>query len=142
MRTLDRTPAPRRALVITGALLILCAGLAHAEESWGGRDPQRRDAMLRERAEAMSRLSSRQRQDYFAALRLMEQRQSSARLDQLSQAERCLEQARGVPAVESCQRSLQDQNRQLHRQRMAELGELQGRFGLPSWQPRQRRQGA
>lgn len=123
-------------------MLILCAGLAQAEETWGGRDPQRRDAMLRERAEAMSRLSSRQRQDYFAALRSMEQRQSVARLDQLSQAERCFERASGVPAVETCQRSLQEQHRQLRRQRMAELRDLQGRFGLPSWQPRQRRQGA
>jgi hypothetical protein len=142
MRTLERSPAPRRTLLLTGTLLILCAGLAHAEETWGGRDPQRRDAMLRERAEAMSRLSSRQRQDYFAALRSMEQRQSSARLDQLSQAERCLEQARGVPAVETCQRSMQEQKRQLRRQRMAELRDLQSRFNLPSWQPRQQRQGA
>jgi hypothetical protein len=115
-----------RPLLLASALLLLASPL-HGIAAQG----EGREAMQRQRAEAMSRLSSQQRQQYFAARRQLEQRQATQRLEQLDQAERCLLQARGVSAVEICQkRSIQD--RQTSRQgRMRELGELHSRFNLP-----------
>lgn len=139
MRSLPPTTTPARLrrgsrpLLALGVLLALSGGQASAQAPWDGPDPQRRDAMLRQQAEAMARFSSRQRRDYFEARRELERRQSGQRLDQLSRVERCLEQARGVPAVERCQRSLQDQRLQQRRQEMADLADLQRRFGLPGW---------
>jgi hypothetical protein len=92
---------------------------------------QRREAMQRQQAEAMSRLSTSRRQQYFAARRDLEKRFASQRLDQLSQAERCIVPARDLAAVETCQTSLQKEVRQQRRQQMADLAELQRRFGLP-----------
>jgi type IV secretory pathway TrbL component len=118
-------------LPLAVALLIL-----GASQVGGGAvlaDPARREAIQRQQAEAMSRLSTSQRQQYFAARRNLEQRSANQRLEQLSQAERCIVAARDVAAVESCQRSQQQQAMQQRRQQMADLAELQRRFGLPGW---------
>jgi hypothetical protein len=97
------------------------------------RNPERREAMQRQQAEAMSRLSASQRQQYFAARRELEQRGARQRLEQLSQAERCLVPARDLTAVERCQRTQQQQAMQQRRQQMADLAQLRRRFGLPGW---------
>jgi len=107
---------------------------------------ERREAMQRQQAEALSRLSTSRRQQYFAARRDLEKRFASQRLDQLSQAERCIVPACDLAAVETCQTSLQKEARQQRRQQMADLAELQRRFGLPdslkgAQQPKQK-QGA
>jgi hypothetical protein len=121
-------PAP---LLLAGTLLILGisqAGTAAFAEgtSYGRRpNPERREAMQRQQAEAIAKLSSQQRQAYFAARRQLEQRVSVERLDQLSQAERCM-----VPAQAMEQR----------RRWMTERAELQRRFGLPGWGKDQRQQ--
>lgn len=139
-------PSKRRphSPLLAAALLILGAsqagGAALAEGNAYGqrpdperRDPERREAMQRQQAEAMSRLSTSQRQQYFAARRNLEQRSAKQRLEQLSQAERCILTARDLAAVESCQRSQQQQAMQQRRQQMADLAELRRRFGLPGW---------
>lgn len=115
-----------RPLLLAAALLLLASPL-HAIAAQG----EGREAMQRQRAEAMSRLSSQQRRQYFTAWRQLEQRQTTQRLAQLDQAERCMVQARDVPAVEVCQRSFVEGERTLRQTRMRELGELQSRFNLP-----------
>jgi len=106
---------------------------AFAEGTGYGRrpNPERRETMQRQQAEAISKLSSQQRQAYFAARRQLEQRVSVERLEQLSQAERCMVPARDVDALQSCQRNLQDQAMEQRRRWMSERAELQRRFGLP-----------
>lgn len=147
--TMARPPAAR--LLLAGTLLILSFGLAggpalaeNDSEGYGRRaHPERREARQRQQAEAMAKLGPRQRQQYFAARRQLEQHLSAQRLDQLQQAERCLVPARDVPAIERCQQSLKQQAMEAHRQRMRELAELQERFGLPGWSKRpQQKQGA
>ena len=117
-----------RPLLLAAALLLLASPLhALAAQDEG------REALQRQRAEAMGRLSTQQRQQYFAAWRQLEQRQASQRLEQLEQSERCLVQARDVSAVETCQKRFIQGERTLRQARMRELGELQGRFNLPGW---------
>ncbi len=136
-------PAP---LLLAGTLLILvisqAGNAAFAAGSGYGRhpNPERREAMQRQQAEAIAKLSSQQRQAYFAARLQLEQRVSVERLDQLSQAERCMVPARDVDALQSCQRNLQDQAIEQRRRWMTERAELQRRFGLPGWGKDQRRQ--
>lgn len=136
-------PAP---LLLAGTLLILgisqAGTAAFAEGTSFGRspNPERREAMQRQQAEAMAKLSSQQRQAYFAARLQLEQRVSVERLDQLSQAERCMVPARDVDALQSCQRNLQDQAMEQRRRWMTERAELQRRFGLPGWGKDQRQQ--
>jgi len=96
--------------------------------------------MQRQQAEAMSRLSATRRQQYFADLSQLEKRISSQQLDQLKKAEGCFVKARDLPAIESCQRSQQDQAMEQRRRWMTERAELQRRFGMPSWGKDQRQQ--
>lgn len=111
----------------------LTGGPALAEAEGYGRRPkaERREVRQRQQAEAMAKLSPLQRQQYFAARRQLVQRQSSQRLDQLQQAERCLVPARDVTAIERCQQTLKRQAMEAHRARMRELAELQERYNLP-----------
>jgi hypothetical protein len=127
------SPLLAAALLILGASLAGGAALAEGNAYGQRPDPARREAMQRQQAEAMSRLSTSQRQQYFAARRNLEQRSANQRLEQLSQAERCIVPARDLAAVESCQRSQQQQAMQQRRQQMADLAELRRRFGLPGW---------
>jgi hypothetical protein len=110
--------------------------------SYGRRpNPERREARQLQQAEAIAKLSIQQRQAYFAARRQLEQRVAVERLEQLSQAERCMVPARDVDALQSCQRNLQDQAMQQQRRRwMTERAELQRRFGMPGWSKDQRQQ--
>lgn len=121
---------------LAAALLLLCSGPLLAQSQSGSPagqrpNPERREALQRQQAEAMIRLSATRRQQYFAASRDLEKRFASKRLDQLSQAERCIVPARDLAAVETCQTKLQKEDRQLRRQFMADQAELQRRFGLP-----------
>jgi hypothetical protein len=119
------------ALLCSSPLLAQTQTQTQAKPQW--RNPERREAMQRQQAEAMSRLSASQRQQYFAARRELEQRGARQRLEQLSQAERCLVPARDLTAVERCQRTQQQQAMQQRRQQMADLAQLRRRFGLPGW---------
>ena len=119
---------PRRSAPLLLAVALLLPGLGQASPAHAERQ--------RPQAEAMAKLSSEQRQAYFAALRQLEQRLAAERLAQLSQSERCLVPAKGVAAIETCQRNLQEQRREQRRRWMAERADLQRRFGLPGWNPR------
>jgi len=130
---------------LAGALLLLCSGPLWAQSQSGSPavqrpNPERREAMQRQQAEAMSRLSATRRQQYFADLSQLEKRISSQQLDQLKKAEGCFVKARDLPAIESCQRSQQDQAMEQRRRWMTERAELQRRFGMPSWGKDQRQQ--
>ena len=121
---------------LAAALLLLCSGPLLAQSQSGSPavqrpNPERREALQRQQAEAMSRLSATRRQQYFADRRELEKRISSQRLSQLSKAEGCFVKARDLAAVPSCQRSQHQEVRQQRRQQMAELAELQRRYGLP-----------
>ena len=121
---------------LAAALLLLCSGPLLAQSQSGSPavqrpNPERREALQRQQAEAMSRLSATRRQQYFADRRELEKRISSQRLSQLSKAEGCFVKARDLAAVQSCQRSQYQEVRQQRRQQMAELAELQRRYGLP-----------
>ncbi|MCP9776706.1 MULTISPECIES: hypothetical protein [unclassified Cyanobium] len=121
---------------MAAALLLLCSGPLLAQSQSGSPagqrpNPERREALQRQQAEAMSRLSVTRRQQYFADRRQLEKRISSQRLSQLSKAEGCFVKARDLAAVQSCQRSQHQEVRQQRRQQMAELAELQRRYGLP-----------
>ncbi len=121
---------------LAAALLLLCSGPLLAQSQSGSPagqrpNPERREALQRQQAEAMSRLSATRRQQYFAERRQLEKRISSQRLDQLNKAESCFVKARDLPAVQGCQRSQHQEVRQQRRQQMAEFAELQRRYGLP-----------
>ena len=121
---------------LAAALLLLCSGPLLAQSQSGSPavqrpNPERREALQRQQAEAMSRLSATRRQQYFADRRQLEKRISSQRLSQLSKAEGCFVKARDLAAIQSCQRSQHQEVRQQRRQQMAELAELQRRYGLP-----------
>ena len=134
---------------LAAALFLLCSGPLLAQSQSGSPavqrpNPERREALQRQQAEAMSRLGATRRQQYFADRRQLEKRISSQRLDQLGKAEGCFVKARDLPAIESCQRSQQDQAMEQRRRWMTERAELQRRFGLPGWgkDRRQQKQGA
>ena len=121
---------------LAAALLFLCSGPLLAQSQSGSPavkppNPEPREAVQRQQAEAMSRLSATRRQQYFAERRQLEKRISSQRLDQLNKAESCFVKARDLPAVQGCQRSQHQEVRQQRRQQMAEFAELQRRYGLP-----------
>ena len=133
-------------LLLAGALLTMgvsgAGAAAFAEGTGYGRrpSPERREARQLQQAEAIAKFSSQQRQAYFAARRQLEQRVSVERLEQLSEAERCMVPARDVDDLQSCQRNLQDQAMQQRRRWITERAELQRRFGLPGWSKDQRQQ--
>lgn len=122
------------ALVILGGMQASDAAPGGGSRAWG----ERRQAMLRQQAEALSRLSERQRQDYFSELERLEQRRSRDQLQQLSEARRCMGQARDLAAIETCQRSLEEQRRQQRGELKSAMAELRQRFGMPGWGHRQR----
>jgi len=129
-----------RPLLLVTALVIL-GGMQAGEAAPGDRSQrggERRQAMLRQQAEAISRLSEPQRQEYFAELERLEQRRSRDQLQRLSEARRCMTKARDVAAIETCQRAQQDQRKQQGRELKASMAELRQRFGLPGWGGRQR----
>lgn len=118
------------ALVILGGTQAGDAAPDGGSKAWG----ERRQAMLRQQAEAISRLSTSQRQEYFTALERLEQRRSSEHLQQLAETRRCMTQARDLSAIETCQRSQQEQRRQQGRELKAAMAELRQRYGLPGWE--------
>jgi hypothetical protein len=119
---------------LAAVLMLLCSAPLWAQSQSGSPTVQR------QQAEAMSRLSATRRQQYFADRRQLEKRISSQRLSQLSKAEDCFVKARDLAAIESCQRSQQDQAMEQRRRWMTERAELQRRFGMPSWGKDQRQQ--
>lgn len=148
-------PAPRHPLAIEAArgrlrpallalaLLLSGSGLAAGAQArgWSGADadpaaeaagpPPAREGQRWQRAQAWLRLSGPQRSRFFADLRALESREARSRLDLLSEAERCLDQARAVEAVQACQERQHGRRRSLKQAHQGELAMLMKRYGLP-----------
>ncbi|MFY8150191.1 MAG: hypothetical protein ACOVNL_13370 [Prochlorococcaceae cyanobacterium] len=90
-----------------------------------------RESWERQQAQALERLKSWQRRDYFEERRTLELRHSDQRVAALGRSERCLNQARGFEAVMACQQREQLDMAQLRQQQMAEWSQLRQRYGLP-----------
>ena len=127
----------KRLLLLTCSLTVLAAGqpgLAAPGDGPAGRLGRRGpqwEAMRRQRAEAISRLSNEQRQAFFTELERLEQDRSRERLNQIARLKSCMVQARGLAEVESCQNAMQDSRRQAMQQRRSAMASLRQRFGLP-----------
>jgi hypothetical protein len=124
MTTLSR----RRPLLLASALLLLASPLQGGQALAEGRE-----AMQRPQAEAMTKLSTQQRQQYFAARRDLEQRQSTQRLEALKESESCVLKAGDGAAVERCQKQFIRRTKESRRSENTKLSELQRRFNLPGW---------
>lgn len=122
------THSRRRPLLLAAALLLLASPLQGGQALAEGRE-----GAQRQQAEAMAKLTTQQRQQYFAARRDLEQRQSSQRLEALKESEGCVLKARDVAAVEGCQKQYLRKIKQARRNQMNQLAELQRRFNLPGW---------
>ena len=107
------------------ALLVLSGGSVLAQQPAPQSQLQQRwQGWQRQRAEALTKLSAQQRRDYVRAQRDLEQRFHSQRLTLLDQSGTCLEQARGLLAVEGCLERLQSGRMQLRREEMTQLQQL------------------
>ena len=122
------THSRHRPLLLAAALLLLASPLQPGKALAEGRE-----AAQRQQAEAMAKLSSQQRQQYFAARRELEQRQSSQRQEALKETEGCVMKARDVAAVERCQKQFIRKGKEARRSQMNQLAELQRRYNLPGW---------
>jgi hypothetical protein len=107
------------------ALLVLSGGSVLAQQPAPQSQLQQRwQGWQRQRADALTKLSPQQRRDYVRAQRDLEQRFHSQRLTLLDQSGTCLEQARGLLAVEGCLERLQSGRMQLRREEMTQLQQL------------------
>jgi len=121
---------------LAAALFLLCSGPLLAQSQSGSPavqrpNPERREALQRQQLEAMSRLSTSQRQRYFAELRDLQLRFFNERQNRLAEAERCVVPAWDRSALEGCQSSQDKLAKQQRRQQMADMTELRRHFGLP-----------
>jgi hypothetical protein len=107
-----------------------------------GQRPDGRWAELkRQEAEAIARFSPRQRREFFEARRSLERRQSDQQISLLRASERCLDQARGAQAVQTCLQQERRQWMQQKRQQHSDLSQLRQRFGLPALPDHRARKG-
>jgi hypothetical protein len=128
---------------LTGTALTATAALAEPVTApWSGKGGEQVQKLKSQRLEAFTSMGPAQRQGFFQAQRSLEERFSRQRLGQLNQSERCLDQARGQSAVDTCLQTAQQARRDLRRQEMAEWQALNQRFGLPTPQGRGSKQKA
>lgn len=88
--------------------------------------------LKRQEVEAIARFSPRQRREFFEARRSLERRKVDQQISLLNGTERCLDQARGSQAVQTCLQQERQQRMQQYRQLRSEIGQLRQRFGLPA----------
>ena len=118
---------------LTGTMLTGTAALAEpAMAPWSGQGSDQVQKLKSQRLKAFTAMGPSQRQGFFQAQRSLEERFYRQRLSQLNQSERCLDQARGQSAVDTCLQTAQQARRDLRRQEMAEWQALNQRFGLPT----------
>ena len=103
---------------------------------WSGQGSDQVQKLKSQRLKAFTAMGPAQRQGFFQAQRSLEERFYRQRLSQLNQSERCLDQARGQSAVDTCLQTAQQARRDLRRQEMAEWQAVNQRFGLPTPQGR------
>lgn len=80
---------------------------------------------------ALSRLNPVESRQYLKAQQAFERENSSQRLAQLDQTQRCLAQAGDPAAVQRCWRELFSGSQQLRHRVKEQQGQLAQRFGLP-----------
>ena len=107
-----------------------------ATAPWSGQGSDQVQKLKSQRLKAFTAMGPAQRQGFFQAQRSLEERFYRQRLNQLNQSERCLDQARGQSAVDTCLQTAQQARRDLRRQEMAEWQAVNQRFGLPTPQGR------
>jgi hypothetical protein len=103
---------------------------------WSGQADDQVQQLKSQRLKGFTAMGPAQRQGFFQAQRSLEERFYSQRLSQLNRTERCLDQARGQSAVDTCLQTAQQDRRDLRRQEMAEWQAVNQRFGLPTPQGR------
>lgn len=124
-------------IALTGTALTGTPALAEPTTApWSGQGSDQVQKLKSQRLKAFTAMGRAQRQGFFQAQRSLEERFYGQRLSQLNQSERCLDQARGQSAVETCLQTAQQARRDLRRQEMAEWQALNQRFGLPTPQGR------
>ena len=122
---------------LTGLALTGTPALAEPVKApWSGQGTEQVQKLKSQRLKAFTAMGPSQRHGLFQAQRSLEERFSRQRLGQLNQSERCLDQARGESAVDTCLQTAQQARRDLRRQEMAEWQALNQRFGLPTPQGR------
>jgi hypothetical protein len=115
----------RASLALAGVLLL------GSGTGWSQGNPQGRPGKGQPMIEALSRLSPTQRSAYLQAQRSLEESRSRERLAQIEAADRCLAQASGLPAIQSCWQTLAQGNQQLRAQQVQQQQALAQRFALP-----------
>ena len=123
------------ALLLTGTALTGTAALAEPVKApWSGQGSEQFQKLKSQRLEAFTMMSPAHRHGFFQAQRILEERFYRQRLSRLDQSERCLDQARGQSAVDTCLQASQQARRELRHQEMREWQALNQRFGLPTSQ--------
>jgi hypothetical protein len=125
-------------MALTGTALTGTPALAEPATTapWSGQASDQVQKLKSQRLKAFTAMGPSQRQGFFQAQRSLEERFYRQRLSQLNQSERCLDQARGQSAVDTCLQTAQQARRDLRRQEMAEWQAVNQRFGLPTPQGR------
>ena len=125
-------------IALTGTVLRGTPALAEPATTapWSGQASDQVQKLKSQRLKAFTAMGPTQRQGFFQAQRSLEERFYRQRLSQLNQSERCLDQARGQSAVDTCLQTAQQARRDLRRQEMAEWQAVNQRFGLPTPQGR------
>ena len=124
-------------MALSGTALTGTPALAEpATAPWSGQGSDQVQKLKSQRLKAFIAMGPAQRQGFFQAQRSLEERFYRQRLSQLNQSERCLDQARGQSAVDTCLQTAQQARRDLRRQEMAEWQAVNQRFGLPTPQGR------
>jgi hypothetical protein len=125
-------------MTLTGTALTGTPALAEPATTapWSGQASDQVQKLKSQRLKAFTAMGPSQRQGFFQAQRSLEERFYRQRLSQLNQSERCLDQARGQSAVDTCLQTAQQARRDLRRQEMAEWQAVNQRFGLPTPQGR------
>ena len=137
LRNSKTLSARSTALVLGGTALTGTPALAEpATAPWSGQGSDQVQKLKSQRLKAFTAMGPAQRQGFFQAQRSLEERFYRQRLNQLNQSERCLDQARGQSAVDTCLQTAQQARRDLRRQEMAEWQAVNQRFGLPTPQGR------
>ncbi len=128
-------------MALTGKALTGTPALAEPTTApWSGQGSDQVQKLKSQRLKAFTAMGPAQRQGFFQAQRSLEERFYSQRLSQLNRSERCLDQARGQSAVDTCLQTAQQARRDLRRQEMAEWQAVNQRFGLPTPQGRGNKQ--
>ena len=118
-----------RAAVLLAGVLLLGASAGPGRTQVQRHEP--REGHGAPLVSALARLNAAEASQYLQAQQQLERQRSGQRLAQLDQAQRCLAQASGEPAVQTCWQALLREGQQLRRQDKEQQSQLAQRYGLP-----------